>query len=98
MNEIINSIQVLGSGCPTCKQFFELTKKVVEELKINVQTDYISDITKMIEIGVMAGPALLVNGQLVLAGAGHSEVDIKNALTKNIIKNNNKSDCFCNNC
>jgi small redox-active disulfide protein 2 len=80
MNSKINSIQVLGSGCPTCKQLFETTKKVAEELKIEVPVEYITDITKMIEMGVMQSPVLAINGQPVLTGGGKSENDVRQAL------------------
>jgi len=93
MSDNIKSIQVLGSGCPTCKKLFETTKKVAEDLKINTPVEYISDVTKMIEMGVMTSPVLAVNGKPVLTGGGHGEADIKNALEKNLPSNNQSSGC-----
>jgi len=78
------SIQVLGSGCPTCKQLLETTKKIAKELNIDTEIEYITDISKMIEMGIMTGPALAINGKPVLTGGGKSEDDIKNALRKNL--------------
>jgi len=43
-------IQVLGSGCPACRNLFELTKKAVEELNLKAEVEYISDIQKIIEM------------------------------------------------
>lgn len=53
-------IQVLGSGCPACKGFFETVKKIVEELKIEaeVEVEYITDIETIIGMGVISVPAL----------------------------------------
>lgn len=82
MNNGIKSIQVLGSGCPTCKQLFETTKKIAAELKTDLEVEYITDITKMIEMGIMSSPALVVDGKIVLTGAGHQENSIKEALTE----------------
>jgi len=62
-------IQVLGSGCPTCKKLFELTKQAVAELKLEIEVEYITDIQKIVEIGVMSSPVLAVNGKPVLAGS-----------------------------
>jgi len=62
-------IQVLGSGCPTCKKLFELTKQAVAELKLKIEVEYITDIQKIVEMGVMSGPVLAVNGKPVLAGS-----------------------------
>lgn len=76
----IKSIQVLGSGCPTCKKLLESTKKVVSELGIGIGVEYITDVSKMIEMGVMTSPVLAINGKPVLAGKGKSEKDIKQAI------------------
>lgn len=93
------TIQVLGSGCPTCKQLFETTKKVAQNLGIKAEIEYITDIAKIIEMGVMSSPVLAINGKPVLTGAGHSDEDIKNALEKCVKKDNgDKGGCSCGCC
>jgi len=87
-------IQVLGSGCPTCKKLYETTKKVAEELNIGVEIEYVADATKIVEMGVMTSPVLAVDGKPVLTGGGKSEEEIKNAL-KNNIKEDCESSCGC---
>lgn len=82
MSNGIESIQVLGTGCPTCKQLFETTKRVAEELRLEIPVEHITDITKMIEMGVMTSPVLSVNGRPVLLGGGHGEDEIRRALSK----------------
>jgi len=84
MNNQVKSIQVLGSGCPTCKKLFESTKKVAEELNLSTEVEYVNDIAKMIEMGVMTSPVLAINGKAVLMGGGKSEAEIKEVLLKNI--------------
>jgi len=97
-------IQVLGSGCPTCKQLLETVKKIVSELNIDAEVEYINDVAKMIEMGVMSGPVLVVNGNPVLTGGGHSDDEIKaelsQALSGNKVKDsgNNNGCCNCCNC
>jgi small redox-active disulfide protein 2 len=61
-------IQVLGSGCPTCKKLFELTKQAVSELDLKVEVEYVTDIQKIVEMGVMSSPVLAINGKPVIAG------------------------------
>jgi len=61
-------IQVLGSGCPTCKKLYELTKEAVKELNLNEEVEYITDISKIIEMGVMSSPVLAVDGKPVMVG------------------------------
>lgn len=69
MENKIMKIQVLGSGCPTCKKLFELTKQAVAELKLKTEVEYITDIQKIVEMGVMSSPVLAINGKPVLAGS-----------------------------
>lgn len=61
-------IQVLGSGCPTCKKLFELTKKAIEQLDLNEEVEYVTDVTKIIEMGVMSSPVLAINNKPVMVG------------------------------
>lgn len=68
MSSKITSIQVLGSGCPTCKKLFELTKDALSQLNLEVEAEYVNDIQKIIETGLMSSPVLTINGKVVLAG------------------------------
>jgi len=82
-------IQVLGSGCPTCKNLYELTKKAVSELGLEEEVEYITDVTKIVEMGVMSSPVLAIDGKPVMV---HSTNDIEKI--KNLIKSNSN---FANN-
>lgn len=62
-------IQVLGSGCPTCKKLYDLTDKAVEELKLDAEIEYITDVAKIVELGLMSSPVLTINGKTVLVGS-----------------------------
>lgn len=64
----ITSIQVLGSGCPTCHKFFELVKAAASNLKISPEVEYITDIQKIIDFGMMTSPVLVINNKVALAG------------------------------
>lgn len=75
-------IQVLGSGCPTCKNLYELTKTAVAELGIESEVEYITDISKIIEMGIMESPVLVIDGKLAMTGSGNLEK------IKDVIKNN----------
>ncbi len=61
-------IQVLGSGCPTCKKIYELTQKAVNELNLGEEVEYITDVSKIIEMGVMSSPVLAIDGKPVMTG------------------------------
>ena len=61
-------IQVLGSGCPTCKKLFERTKQAVQGLGISAEGEYITDIQRIVEMGVMQMPVLAIDGKPILTG------------------------------
>jgi len=75
-------IQVLGSGCPTCKKLYELTKRAVQELGIKEEVEYTTDISKIVEMGVMSSPVLAVDGKPVLTGFVDDVEKIKSLIKK----------------
>lgn len=75
-------IEILGVGCPKCKQLTANAEAAVKELNINVEVSKVSDIGKIVEYGVMTTPALAVDGTVVSAGKVLSKDDIKKILTK----------------
>ena len=75
-------IQVLGSGCPTCKKLFELTKQAIEELGLKIEVEYITDIQKIVEMGVMSSPVLAIDGKPAITGFLPDVEKIKEAIKK----------------
>lgn len=68
INDKIESIKVLGSGCPTCKKLHETVKQIASEMGIGVAVEYSDDIQELVATGAMSSPVLVVNGQVVSAG------------------------------
>lgn len=95
-NKII-SIQVLGSGCPSCHRLFELTKQAVKELNLETEVEYSDDIQKIISMGVMQVPVLAIDGKPVLTGSVPDIEKIKNLLTGERVPGgeDNKPKCSC---
>ncbi|MBP9759129.1 TM0996/MTH895 family glutaredoxin-like protein [Candidatus Dojkabacteria bacterium] len=62
-------IQVLGSGCPTCKKLYDQTNTAVADLKLNVEVEYITDFTKIAELGIMSSPVLAIDDKAVVVGS-----------------------------
>jgi small redox-active disulfide protein 2 len=77
-------IQVLGSGCATCKKLFELTKKAVEDLGLKTDVEYITDVQKIIDMGLMSSPVLAIDGKPVLVGRVPEADKIKEIIAQNI--------------
>ena len=77
-------IQVLGSGCPTCHKLFEIVSQIVSELGIDSKVEYITDIQKIIDIGLMQSPVLVINRKVVLVGFTSDTTKIKKVIQDNI--------------
>lgn len=78
-------IQVLGSGCPTCKKLYDLTKEVVAEMNNNAEIEYLTGVrgtSKIIELGAMSGPVLAVNNKIALIGFSPDKNKIKEAINR----------------
>jgi small redox-active disulfide protein 2 len=78
------SIQVLGSGCPTCKKLFEITEQAVSDLGLGIKVEYINDVQKIISMGVMQSPVLAVNGKPAIVGFTPDIEKIKEAIQNNL--------------
>ncbi|MDP4183828.1 MAG: thioredoxin family protein [Bacteroidota bacterium] len=75
-------IKILGSGCAKCKTLEKLTREVVEENGIDATITKVEDIMEIMKFGVMATPALVVDGKVLIKGRVPSADEIKQVLTK----------------
>lgn len=75
-------IEILGVGCPKCKQLTANAEAAVKELNIAAQISKVTDIDKITEYGVMMTPALALDGAVVSSGKVLSRDEIKNILMK----------------
>lgn len=73
-------IQILGTGCTKCKQLRENAEAAVREMGLDYELEKITDILKIIEYGVMATPALAVDGKVKLVGKVASPAEIRELL------------------
>lgn len=55
-------IQILGSGCTNCKRLEANAVDAVRASGIQAEVEKITDIEKIVEMGVMMTPALAVDG------------------------------------
>ncbi|MFA6272686.1 MAG: thioredoxin family protein [Patescibacteria group bacterium] len=93
------NIKVLGSGCPTCKKLYEITKQAVQELGLKTDVEYITDIKKIIELGIMQSPVLVIDGKPIMTGSTSDVDKIKNLISRhgniNQTDSDKKSGCGC---
>jgi small redox-active disulfide protein 2 len=69
-------IKVLGSGCASCKKLLATTEKAVEELKIEADIVYVTDMEAIIATGIMSTPGLMINGIVKSTGRVPSQKEI----------------------
>ena len=74
------TIQILGAGCAKCKQLTENVEAPARELGLDCQLEKVSGILQIIQYGVMATPALAVNGKVKLVGKVASPAEIRELL------------------
>ena len=61
-------IRILGIGCSKCKKLTELTEEAVNELGVSAEIIKVTNINKIIDYGVMVTPALVIDGDVMVAG------------------------------
>jgi small redox-active disulfide protein 2 len=73
-------IEILGVGCPKCKQLTANVEAVVKEFNIQAEINKITDIDKITAYGVMLTPAVAIDGKVVSSGKVLSKDQVKNIL------------------
>jgi len=61
-------IQILGTGCPKCRQLAENARTAASEMGISVEIEKVTDINRITDMGVMITPALAVDGVVKSTG------------------------------
>ena len=64
----MTKLQILGTGCAKCNKLTELTKEAADKSGIEYELEKVSDIKEIMKFGVMTTPALVVNGEVKVAG------------------------------
>jgi small redox-active disulfide protein 2 len=73
----MKKFQILGTGCPKCRKLAENTEAAAKALGIEYVIEKVTDITQIMGLGVMMTPALVVDGQVKVAGKVPSPDQIK---------------------
>ncbi len=62
------NIKVLGGGCSKCEALLGAVKEAVAEKGIEAEIEYITDMAKIMEYGIMSTPALMIENKVVSMG------------------------------
>ena len=73
-------LQILGTGCPKCKLLTEHTEAAARELGLDYELEKVTEIDKILAFGVVATPALVVDGEIKVFGHVPSTSRLKELL------------------
>jgi len=68
MSVSVSLIEVLGPGCARCRETHRVVQQVVASAQAACRVEKNESIDRMVELGVLATPAVAFDGKVVLAG------------------------------
>ena len=74
-------IEILGTGCPKCRQLEKNVNDAVAETGITAEVVKITKINEIMGYGVMVTPALVIDGKIKSTGKVPGPDDIKKLIT-----------------
>lgn len=80
----MSKLQILGPGCSKCQCLLDRVEKAAGELELDVTTEKIEDIGKILSFGVMRTPALAIEGEVVVMGHVPSVARLKELLAGHV--------------
>lgn len=69
-------IEILGVGCAKCNKLYDLVTQIVKKEGVKAEVLKVEDIKVFANYGVFMTPALVINGEVKVAGKVPKESDI----------------------
>jgi small redox-active disulfide protein 2 len=76
----MKKIQILGAGCPKCKALAAAAESAAKDMGIEFEMQKVTDINDILAFGVMMTPALVVDGEVKVAGKVPGAAELKEML------------------
>ena len=78
------TVKVLGSGCKSCHALLENTQEAVKAMgkENDIQVEYITDMEKIMQYGVMSMPALVICEKIASVGKVLRPAEIQTLIEK----------------
>lgn len=73
-------IEILGMECKKCKMLYENAQESIKELRIEAEIVKVEDMKKIMDYNVVMTPALVVDGEVKIAGRVPDITEIINLL------------------
>lgn len=61
-------IKVVGTGCRKCKALLAATEEAVKSSGIQAEIEYVTDMMKIAETGLLSTPGLIIDNKIVSSG------------------------------
>ncbi len=74
-------IQILGTGCTKCKKLTENARAAADQIGIDYEIEKVTDVSDIMEYGVMVTPALAVDGEVKLTGKVANVEEVKELIS-----------------
>jgi len=73
-------IKILGSGCPNCQRLEANAKQAIDDLNLDAKIEKVTDITAIMNYGIMSTPALVADEKVLSYGRIPDVEEIKQLL------------------
>jgi len=64
----MKDIKVLGTGCKKCQMLADTAEQAAKEMAIEYSLEKVTDLNAIMSYGVMFTPALVIDGEVKVAG------------------------------
>jgi small redox-active disulfide protein 2 len=64
----MKTIQILGTGCAKCNRLAEVAKTAADQMGLEYRLEKVTDMMRFADFGVMITPAMVVDGEVKVAG------------------------------
>ncbi|MBE0516502.1 MAG: TM0996/MTH895 family glutaredoxin-like protein [Methanophagales archaeon] len=88
-------IEVLGMGCPKCRATKKVIEGVIKDLRVDAELVEVSDLDEIVDRGVMATPAVFVDGELKCNGWIPTRKEVAGWFLGNGVESNIQEPCSC---
>lgn len=77
----MKKIEIFGTGCPKCRRTEQNVRKAVQELGIEAEVIHVYDQLEMLKRGITNTPAVVIDGEVKIAGRVPEVDEIKKLLS-----------------
>ena len=73
-------IKVLGPGCNNCKKLYKMVEEALQELSLEAEVLYVTDMADIAKAGIMRTPGLIIDGAVKVSGRLPKPNEVKDLL------------------